>query len=335
MPTGSLVRLDIRVDPASWQNTFDVLEVWRSRMTEDGPFDELTAADYAPARVPASGGDRPVFFESGPLVNLVGLSLDLLVDEVKPLSFVFTGVNPLTFSNAAAQIAFGGQNLLQSWVVNGRLVLETVRTGVGASLRVVGGDAAPLLRLATEEPLCLATGCAARIPLVPGVERYSFDDPNGREHYTYTTRFRNRGTGVVSALSRPVTHAAGVDPANVVRGWLRLADTSGRPLGSTRVLVDNAFKGTMAMGQFGEPFLVAGGAQAALTNDRGYVEFLLVRGLQLTVSIGGTSLFRDVVVPTDPAVTSFNLMDPTLSTDDLFSVQVPALDYMARRSLGG
>ena len=67
MPTGTLVRLDIRVDPASWQDKFDVLEVWRSRMTEDGPFEELTATNYMPARVPAARAQiRPPFPETRP-----------------------------------------------------------------------------------------------------------------------------------------------------------------------------------------------------------------------------------------------------------------------------
>lgn len=330
MPTGTLVRLDIRVDPASWQDKFDVLEVWRSRMTEDGPFEELTAVNYMPARVPAAGMDAPVLFEPGPVVNLVGRGLDLLIDEVKPLAIVFGGVNPLTYAMAASQIALSSQNLLQSWVVNGRLVMETKRAGIGASLRVKGGDAAPLLRLATEEPLSVSTGRDVRIPLVRGIERYSFDDPNGHKDYTYKTRFRNRGTGAISELSRPVTRYVGVDPTGVVRGWVRLADVAGRPLGGQRVLVDNQFKGTVADG-----FMIAGGAQDALTNDEGYVEFMLVRGLSITVSIAGTSLFRDITVPTDPTVESFNMMDPTLGKDDLFQVQTPALDYAARRSLGG
>lgn len=330
MPTGTLVRLDIRVDPASWQDKFDVLEVWRSRMTEDGPFEELTAQSYMPARVPAAGADAPISPETGPLVNLVGLELDLLVDETKPLAIVFSGVNPITYALAAAQIALSSQNLLQSWVANGRLVMETKRAGIGASLRIKGGDAAPLLRLATEEPLSVSTGRDIRIPLVPGVERYSFDDPNGHKDYVYKTRFRNRSTGAISELSRPVTRDVGVDPASVVRGWVRLADVAGRPLGNYRVLVDNQFNGTVADG-----FMIAGGAQSGLTNNDGYIEFLLVRGLSVTVSIAGTSLFRDITVPTDPAVEAFNMMDPTLGKDDLFQVQTPALDFMARRSLGG
>ena len=96
------------------------------------------------------------------------------------------------------------------------------------------------------------------------------------------------------------------------------------------MLVDNQFNGTVSGG-----FMVAGGAQAALTNNEGYVEFRLVRGLAITVSIAGTSLFRDLTVPTDPTVESFNMMDPNLGKDDLFQVQTPALDYAARRSLGG
>jgi hypothetical protein len=283
VPTGVLVRLDIRIALGSWETDFDVLEVWRSTMTEAGPFEELTAAGPLPARVPASGGDRPAFLEAGPTVRLVGRDLDLLLDETQPLKITFVGVDPLTFAEAAAQIALAHQSRLRSWVNEGRLILETVWAGARASLRVVGGDAAPLLRLPTQEPLALATGRDPRIPLVRGVERYVFDDPNGDKTYTYKTRFRNSLTEVRSALSLPVVRATGVDARDVVRGFVRLADTGGRPLAAHRVLVDNTFKGNAASG-----FLIVGGPQSALTDDEGYVEFRLVRGLAITVAIVGT-----------------------------------------------
>lgn len=331
MPTGTLVRLDIRVAAGTWEDAFDVLEIWRSTMTPEGPFEELTAPAYRPARVPSNGGDRPTAaFEAGPLVHLVGRDLDLLLDEITPLKIRFTGVDPLTFAAAAAQIALARPGALQSWVTDGRLILETVRSGAGASLRVAGGDAAPLLRLPVQKPLSVSTGRDPRIPLVRGVERYAFDDPNGDGSCTYKTRFRNSRTGVLSPLSAPVVQAVGVDVDRVVRGFVRLADTSGRPLASHRVLVDNTFSGTMVDG-----FMVAGGAQSGLTDGNGYVEFRLVRGLNVTVSIVGTTLCRDLTVPVDPAVESFNLMDPELGRDDLFEVRTPTLDYAARRSLGG
>jgi hypothetical protein len=80
---------------------------------------------------------------------------------------------------------------------------------------------------------------------------------------------------------------------------------------------------------------VAGGGADLLTDSSGRVEFPLVRGLGVTVSVAGTSLVRDITVPVDITVDIFNLFDPTIGTDDNFRVQVPELDYAIRRTLGG
>jgi hypothetical protein len=60
---------------------------------------------------------------------------------------------------------------------------------------------------------------------------------------------------------------------------------------------------------------------------------MLVRGTKITVAIAGTDIVRDIDVPTDAAVSSFNLLDPTKGTNDAFKVQVPVFEYAARRSL--
>lgn len=311
------VRLDIRVPAADWLGTFDTLELWRSKLTEDGPFEEITAADYAPARL-TSG-------VIGSLVNAAGLRLDLQAGDAA-LTHTFTGVNPLALSNVRDQLDGLGA-LLQCTEEAGKLTLSTVQTGLAASLQVGGGSAAAVLRLAG---LAVAEGRDPRLSLVEGVEVYSFLDPHGDEDFTYKARFRARLTGVQSALSAPITRAIGVSPTQIIRGFVRLADVAGRPLLGHAVLIHNNFTGAVI-----DQFTMAGGSQSRLTDKDGYVEFRLVRGLKITVAITGTNLVRDLVVPADPAITTFNLLDPALGKDDLFQVQVPQLDVAARRSISG
>ena len=123
--------------------------------------------------------------------------------------------------------------------------------------------------------------------------------------------------------------ALGVSSANVVCGQLDLVGLDGRPLGNVEVSVYNAFRGELVEGK-----LVAGGQQAKITNQNGRVEFNLVRGTRVTVAISGTNIVRDIVVPTDPAVSIFQLLgaDPPTG-DDHWKVQVPNLIYAERRSL--
>jgi len=70
------------------------------------------------------------------------------------------------------------------------------------------------------------------------------------------------------------------------------------------------------------------------TTDRdGHVEFMLVRGQSISVAVVGTDLIRTFTVPVDLTVLSFQLLDPTLSSNDVFRVQVPTLVYAERRTL--
>lgn len=329
--TAQALQLDIFVDAAAWEGLFDSLEVWRSRITDGGPYEPLTGDGWAAARVPAGvSGAAPAVPETGPSVALSGKTLFLLVNEKTQLSVVFTGLDPITFGSAASQITSGGLSLVKAFVLSNNLVIETIQPGSGTILRVVGGDAAPLLGLMTTEPGSLGFGRDARIPLVRGIGNYLFTDLNGDKEFFYKTRFFNTLTRVASDFSLPFTgnFLTSVSPQSLVRAVVDVVDQNGNAVSGQKILVYNRFSGMQIEGKTN-----VGGPLEASTNNDGHAEFLLLRGSQVTVALPGTNIVRDVVVPTDQTIQTFSLLDAAYGKDDLFNVQRPDIAFAARRSL--
>lgn len=326
-----LVQLHIFVVREDWEGDFDQIEVWRSRTSSSGPYDELTADRWRYPRIPASAGDQPATPVTGREVVVVGETLSLQLNERDDLTVVLTGVDPLTLAESAAQIVTAGATRLRSYIdEDGILVVESTEPGTGAALRVVGGDAAPILGLPTTEPDSVAYGRDPRITLVQGQEEYLFTDIRGAEGYFYKTRFRNASSGTFSEFSQPfpVGQALGVSASNVVCGRLDLVQSDGKPLQNAEVQVYSSYRGQLV-----EEKLVAGPQQNKLTDRAGRAEFFLVRGMQMTVVIMGTDITREVSVPTDESIKVFNLLDPSVSVEDVFTVQVPRIVTAERRSL--
>jgi hypothetical protein len=327
-----IVQLQIVLSDTDFAGLFDQLEVWRSRDTSSGPYEELTADSWTAARIPKDAGDQPASPVTGASAVLVGVELALKLDEKDDLSIVFTGSNPLTYAQAATQITDQSLGKLRSYVdADGVLVIETTEAGTGAALRILESDAAPLLGLPLDEPESLAFGHDARLSLKSGTASYTFTDRHGSSDYFYKTRFRSRTAQGFSEFSQPfhLGKAPGVSASNTACGQLQLVGQDGQPLGNVEVTVSNSFKGDLVEGR-----LVAGGSLRRLTDANGQVEFFLVRGLRATVAISGTSIVRDIVVPTDPNILVFPLLGAKVSpVDDVFKVQVPDLVYAERRSL--
>lgn len=326
-----LVQLHIFVEEDDWLNVFNQIEVWRSRGLSTGPYEELTADSWRPARLPADGGDLPATPVTGPSVIISGLELQLRLNEQDDIIVLFTGVNPLSYAQAASQIQSQSAGRLRSYVdEDSNLVVETLEPGTGAILRVVGGDAAPFLGLPTTEPDSLAYGRDARISLVAGREKYLFNDIRGKSTYFYRTRFRNSDQETWSEFSQPspADQSIGLSHENIVCGQLCMVRLDGKPLRNQLVRVFNRYKTQQV-----ESKLVAGPELDAVSDMDGKVQFFLVRGSQVTVSIDGTDIVRDIEVPTDPLVGIFNLLDPNLGPDDYFKVRVPRIEYAQRRTL--
>ena len=323
-PAFEVVNLEILVKDSDWLGTFDQIEVWRSRSTMGGPYDELTADAWKPARLPATGGDQPTVVVAGPTTNIVGKALELLLKERDAISIVFTGFDPLLLSQVASQISAQSAGRLHSYVdADAQLVIETLEPGTGAALRVLLSDAASILALPLQEPDDLVFGKDARIPLVHGSNVYHYSDISGSTEFFYKTRFFNSTTGAVSAFSLPFGsgQALGVAPQFLVSGFLDLATSDGKPVVGRRVTLSLTFNGTIVDGM-----LLAGNALSKHTDAFGHVEFNLVRGAKYDLSIAGLNLVKTVSAPTDTTITSFQLVDANFSEqEDYFRVRIPQI----------
>ena len=433
-----IIQLHFYVLESDWSGFYDQLEVWRSRGLSTGPFEEMTADGWKPARIPYYAGDVPASPVTGPDLKLVDWDLQLKLDERDDLTITFAGsaaslvgvadvaglhypadvagkklsvvvdgvVKPeitigtpanvgelltdlnsyadgyifsimmgwgtsfnlvctrtdithdatlallpgtpdflvvalipanttvgtpsLPLSAVAAQIRAGSSGRLTSWVdATGQLAIETVEPGTSATLRVVGGEAVALLNLSIEEPDSFAFGRGCRPTLSHSHESYVFADLRGDSSYFYRTRYRNRVLGTTSEFSAvSSTQSLGVVAADVVVGRLQLVGMDGKPLSNIAVRVFNRNASQLVGDQ-----LVVGTQQDLVTGVDGVAQTFLVRGMQITVSIEGTDIVRNLTVPIDPAVVLFNLLDPDLSINDAFTVQTPTIVVAEPRTL--
>lgn len=329
-----LVTLQVLVTEDDWLGSFDQIEVWRSQDTVQGPYEELTDESWKPARIPKLAKDEPSSPVTGPLVIISGETLEFRVneDDEDDIEVTISGANPVSFADIASQITAQGLNKVRSYVdEDGTLVVETLQPGSGAVLRVLETDGAAIVALPTTEPESLSYGRDARIPLIIGTSSYQFSDIRGSTEYFYKTRFRNRLSDGFSEFSQPFTvgQATGITSTNVICGELDLVGLDGSPLAFREVSVYSSYHGELV-----EDKLVAGGPQTRMTDANGHVEFLLVRGVAVTVAVSGTNIVRDILVPEDSSVAVFGLLDPSVSpSDDVFVVQRPDIVYAERRSL--
>lgn len=327
-PGDEEIRLDIIAKSSDFAGFFDLLEIWRSFDSSAGPYSEITADEWKPARLPAGAGDIPVTPVTGPFAVIVGKTLVFLLDDTDTIVITFTGTDPLTRAAAASQIIAQSGARLDSYVdATGVLVVQTTQPGTGALLELTGGDAAGELGLALGSR---AYGRDARIPLANDQELYTFVDQRGESTAFYKTRYRNRTTNATSDFSQPFGggQVSALSDTSLVIGIADLVDVRGRPLAFREIRIHTDFNGILVDGR-----VMAGGDIVVKTDVNGHVEVPLVRGQSIAVGIAGTDLVRDITVPTDPAVVTFNLMDPALAGPDIFKVQVPDIIYAERRTL--
>ena len=329
--TSELLQLLMLFNSSDFEGVYDRLEVWRSRVLEAGPYEELTGPRVRGARIPKDAPDEPASPVTGTSVTLDGLELELLVDERIQLTVSFAGPDPISYAAAAAQVNAQGQGRVRAYVdAGGGFVLETSSLASSTSLRVVGGDAAPQLGLPVGEPEGLAFGIEAWMNLLTDLQAYIFTDYFGSPNFYYKVRFRNGSNGAVGEFSAAFTGTSriGVAPSSMAKGHVTLVQANGKPLANQEVRIHAAFNGTLVGGK-----VMVGGDMIKRTDDNGYVEFMLVRGQSLGVSLSKTNLFRSITVPTDPSVSTFNLMDPAIAEEDIFRVAVPDLIFAERTTI--
>ncbi len=297
-----LVQLEIVVREDDFRGVFDQLEVWRVRSA--GQFEELTAETWRPARLPIPFPSVLPDGLDGPSLAVAGRSLLLRVNN-HDIAVALAGQN---LRQVASEVqAASGTHLLCSPGAGGVLRMETTSSGNTARLEIVEGDAAALL---FPHGQLVAHGKEARVALRAREERYLFSDVYGSKEYAYRTRFRNSLTGAVSDFSDEF-YAAGSAPTrcsdDTVIGYVELVDAEGHPLPSREVYVEPRTTARK------KGACVAVGPLVRKTDHSGRVEFRLVRGIKVSVAIQGASIVRNVSVPTDAAVSFFDL----LSGDDM------------------
>lgn len=253
-----------------------------------------------------------------------GRELILEVDGAE-ITIPFAGASPYTTAAVIADIASAVAGVVVATEdADTYLVLTTATTGSAATLKVVGGDAAPYLGLAAADDQ--AVGLDAHVVLVSGESQYFFTDDNGSDEFWYKTQYVNSVTSPVSRLSVPITgdihQVVDYDSTSVM--YVKLSDVRGRSLPGRIVTIATSFQPNLTGG-----YAVFRHLEKITTDINGYAEIRLLRGALIDVGIDGTGFFRRFTVPD---VTTFDLFDPALVVSDEFGIADLQVAYGIRTS---
>lgn len=199
-------------------------------------------------------------------------------------------------------------------VVGQSVVLTSLTTGRISSL-LVTSFVAPTFDFGLDVG-SQALGTDARPVMVIGTRLYQFTDIPGSTTNRYKWRFSANGGAPFSDFSAPVSGStpALIDAANLSILTGSFVDFEGRPR-KTRVIIAPDL-GPQALAGY----VITGSETRVYESDeQGFLAVPLVRGATLRVSIEGTPLTRNIVVPSTP---SFDLLSTLVSTPDAFAVQV-------------
>ena len=296
---------------------YDSIEIWRSSTGAGGPYIELTGPLWSPAHL-TTGAIK---------TKLAGKQLILDISS-QVLDMTFTGPDLLTPAQVADQIETAGQGLLQAYVNEaGTVTTQTIQVGCAARLVATEGDAAILLGLSLDTP---AYGTDAR-PIITQAVGYLFDDTWSSKGDFYKTRLHRNADGATSEFSVPFSRnpTRAVEPPQLIRGWVRICDTAGRPVGNKSIMLSG--RDTVHT-SYVDGLVVDMDDMILVTDEDGYASTTLMRGVRIAVGIAGTSLVRDIIPPVDPAIDSFNLFDPACGDNGNFVVQVPDTDAILERA---
>jgi hypothetical protein len=297
--------------------TYNRLRWYRSRGGENGAYEAATAAT---AQVATLRGDVEPH-------NIEGKTLLLKVNGTTEVSVTFVSTNPVTTAEAAAEIELAS-GLINAVDDDGELVITTAATGSGASIEVLESDAAPYLGLVVGDAVI---GLDADSTVTSASHQYFYTDQNSDAEFWYKVEFLHATTGDVSELSIPfvATRAQGVPKSETVPCYVRLTDMTGYPLVGQTVSLHNAFiPNSVTSGN--KTWKIFRDAIKLTTDDDGYAETRLLRGLVVDVNIGGTGVIRRIQIPTTG--TSVDLLDASLSVEDEFGIAEPNIDFAVRTS---
>jgi hypothetical protein len=236
----------------------------------------------------------------------------------------FTSPDPISIQTVVDAINKAVPGLVTSDDGSGLLNLITVQKGTKASIEITNGTANTPLGFATNEN---ASGQDEHIQLMRGVSTYSYEDRFGLAANYYRTRYISTLSGNFSDWSDwiPGISGSGVQSANLILGTIKLAGIDGAALVGAKVTVVNVYNPAVMDGYF-----IAGRSKTVSTDGVGQAQVTLVRGSIIDVILEGTTVIRRITVPS--VGVSFDLLDPSLQTDDAFGIQVPDLPAAPRSS---
>ena len=301
----------------STMQLFDRIEVQRS----------ITGSPYSDAVSITKSSPEPATMLGTvvqPYTGLHGTQFKLRMNSGTEMTVPFTSPDPVSIQTAADVINRVVPGLVASDDGTGRLNLVTVMKGTRASLEITSGSANTVLGFVTGQN---DSGEDENIQLMRGVSSYSYEDRFGLATNYYRTRYLNSFSGNFSEWSDWIlgVSGSGVQPANLIMGTIKLAGVDGSALVNAKVTVVNVYNPIIQDGYF-----IAGRSKTVITDGIGQAQVTLVRGSTVDVIVEGTTVIRRILVPS--VGTSFDLLDPTLQTDDAFGIQVPDLPAAPRSS---
>jgi hypothetical protein len=265
-------------------------------------YSEITSASAQAASLTSTAAST-TFRMGGKLLKIALDSGATLSISFSPLVQYWT---PAQVASRINEVASGRASVSGSSVV-----LTSSTTGRTSNVSIVYNDASDL-GWATGDS---ATGTDARISLVGGTFYYSYVDNAGQSLNKYKWRYSN-GTTLNSDYSEPVN---GDVSSLISAGSLSLAtatfvDVQGVPV-QRSIIVAPADGTPQSIGGMA----VGDVSTKVFTSDaNGFLAVSLVRGAKLRVAIEGTTLVRDITVP---SVATFDLLTALTDVADAFTIQ--------------
>ncbi len=187
--------------------TYDVIRVFRSTSTRDGPFVEVTASAASGAVVTGTVADSFTSLNGKTIIFRVTSPSGTIPD----IPVTFSDSDPISTAQAVVAIASAASGILTAADDgSGHVQVTTVGLGSGMVLEVVGGSGLADMGFALYQR---DSGEDPFIPLTADDTLYQLVDPTGSENAWYRWQFYNTGTLASSAVVQAIQpQTARIDP---------------------------------------------------------------------------------------------------------------------------
>lgn len=292
---------------------FTHVQVWVSE-DEGNSFFEITDAAASAA----------ILDSALPLNNyrLGGKLLKVQVNEGTEYSISFSSLTELwTPAQVVSRIEEVVPGLAS--VVDGKVRLTSPTTSRASSLKITYSDGVDL----GWSTLPASKGKDARITLLSGTQLYLKTDMAGRSNYRYKWRYSVGSNAPFSDFSSPPVYGKApetVDPTSLSVATGKFIGMDGKPIKGKLII------STISPPQNLAGFVLANNEPLVIeSDDSGYFQLTLVRGLKVRVALEGTAFVREFTVP---AAATFDMLQAMADAPDTFTVQVPP-PFLVRRSI--